>query len=682
LQVAAAFKTKPATVLQALRSTTASSNTASLEGPSYVGPASAKGEEQNVPWAALLTSTDLDDEEDDGPGNAPNTGVAGHGSFFAAAGKVPGWMQQAHQQDSSSSSGSGTSSGSAVAGAPMQTLLHTHSDVELETEQQVQQLMRVLSDRERGIIQMLYGNDAAGLLQAAEASSSSSSSSDAKAGWQSRSSFWATAATSAKATTKTASGQRTAFIKGGVPLAVVAERYGLTIERTRQLRLAALQKLQAAAAAGGMLDASADASGAAAAAAAVAEQKADSLPASDAVAAVEAAIQACAAPTRPLLQALQSYYARHDSVPPRGLKVESRNLGVWCARQRKLFQQGRLSEQLLAALQLVAPGWLPDTASAQQQQQQQQQPDVGRNWRNLQQQESGLSQQGQNPAAEQQQQQQLTTWPRHLSVVPVAGDAVVAELGCPPAGGAEAAVEAAIRACVRRPRPLLLLRRYYAQLGSVPPANGLRIAGCKLGDWCARQLSLYEQGKLSEQMLAALELAAPGWLPDTATAQQEQQQQQQPYVGGRKLPQASGQPQQGQHPAAKQQQQQQQQPITRWKHVAGAGSVPSAGDAAAAVVELGCSSAASAEAAEVEAAIRACAPRCRPLLQGLKAFYAEHGSAPPKGLVVDSMHLGDWCARQLSLFEQHELSEQLLAALQLVAPGWLPGSSSSSSGSL
>ncbi|WIA29811.1 hypothetical protein OEZ86_012284 [Tetradesmus obliquus] len=62
-QVAAAFKTKPATVLQALRSTVAASNTASLDSPSYSGPASAKGDDSNVPWSALLTSTDLDDED-------------------------------------------------------------------------------------------------------------------------------------------------------------------------------------------------------------------------------------------------------------------------------------------------------------------------------------------------------------------------------------------------------------------------------------------------------------------------------------------------------------------------------------------------------------------------------------------------------------------------------------------
>jgi hypothetical protein len=393
MQVAAAFKTKPSTVLQALRSTAASSNTASLEAPSYSGPASAKGEESNVPWSALLTSTDLDDEDDDGPGGVPNTGVAGHGSFFAAAGQVPGWMQRVQSNSSSSSSGS-----SQAADAPMQTLLNTQDDAEWAAEQQVQRLMQVLTPRERGILQLLYGSDAVELLQAAEASSSSSSGE--KAGWESRSS-WTTAVTSAgprKANgSKGSTGLRQPFAKGAVPLAAVAAQYDISIERTRQLRVSALRKLQLAAADPNLLDAAAEQ---AAAAAAEPDAEPD---------AVDLAIEACAPCVRALLQLLRDYYAEHGCAPTKEVVIAGKWLGNWCVRQLQLYERKELSIQQLTALQLVAPGWLPDAAGVVQQQQQQQQrekPVRRRRQQSQLRQQQGSDARGADTQQQQQQQQQ------------------------------------------------------------------------------------------------------------------------------------------------------------------------------------------------------------------------------------------------------------------------------------
>jgi hypothetical protein len=258
----------------------------------------------------------------------------------------------------------------------MQTLLNTHDDAELRSEQQMQQLMEVLDSRERDVIQMLYGSSAAELLQAAEASSG-----EKKGCWESRSSGWAKSATSAagvgprKAGKKAPNGSRQAVIKGAVPLAAVAEQFGLTVERTRQVRMSALRKLQAAAAAQGLVaGGAADGSAAASAELSLLPDEAANAAAAAAAdpAVVQAAINACKARTQPMLQSLHRYYLQRGRVPAADVSVGGRHLGKWCSRQYELYKQKELSQELVDVFQLVAPGWLPKAAGTKQQQHQQQ----------------------------------------------------------------------------------------------------------------------------------------------------------------------------------------------------------------------------------------------------------------------------------------------------------------------
>lgn len=266
---------------------------------------------------------------------------------------MPAWMQQ--QQD-----------------AQVQQLLQSE-DAAGDPASQVQLLMQALLPRERAVLLMMYGDHAHELLQAAKEQGAVTRMGRPR---KDRSTV-----------VQEAANRAAVDIRGGVPLAFVAEQLGLSVECVRLMRVSAFKKLRAAAKAAGQLHNSGSESSNSGSSSGDGNSSGTSqLVDMSHVGAVEDAIQALHSNRqRQLLRVLQQYCEEYQAAPGFSDVFDGVAVGRWCSKQyHRHTKHGKVSAQLLRALEAVCPGWLEamqqrifgSNLQRRLQQQQQQQPEA------------------------------------------------------------------------------------------------------------------------------------------------------------------------------------------------------------------------------------------------------------------------------------------------------------------
>ncbi|KAF8073230.1 hypothetical protein HT031_000891 [Scenedesmus sp. PABB004] len=492
-QVAAAFNTKPATVLRAVRAFTASQYAASLDDVA-AGPGGSRMEPSAAPWSAMLTASDLEDEgEQVGPG-APASEMAGHGSVLAAAGQLPDWL------DLQAPAGGGREGGGAGGGAAAATAaLAGH--------------LAALAPRERAVITALYG-DGLGLAGGGDGAAAPA------AGRRRATALRAEGA--APGAAPAAPGERAPrAIQGGVTLGEVAAQLGCTVECVRQLRVRAFRKLRAAVG----VDAPRSRASAGGAGGAGAGASADAPPGSEE--ALTAAVAACGPTARPLMLALAEH-VRVAGLPTRGAEVvDGRCVGVYLWKLVRLHAKGQLRPVLAAALDAAAPGWRGLDAAGGPPPVWLRRVHAAARAGRLQEELAAHAAAEEAAAAAAAAAAEAVAGAEAVAAAEAAGvEAAPARaaargsdrLAAARASRAGGAVEAAIRACKRADtqRALRALADHVAAVGAMPGSAAVERRGVRVGRYAEVQASKARAGTLPPDIRAAFEAIAPGWLARAA----------------------------------------------------------------------------------------------------------------------------------------------------------------------